>query len=104
MFRTLAACAATAAVTAAVTTGVGLGSRSASNPVKAIPTGGAAIFVGRDLLCNNESAFGSGGRGHAGVSCSSYANPYHGVGLWVTRASVLVTRPPNQKVVATFRR
>jgi len=104
MFRTFAACVATAAVTAAVTTSVGLGSRSASTPVKTIPAGGAAIFAGRDLICNNESALGSGGRNQPGVGCASYASPYHGVGIWVTRATLAVTRPPNQKVVATFRR
>ena len=104
MFRTFTASVATAAVTAAVTTSVGLGSRSTSTPVKTIPTGGAAIFVGRDLICNNESPLGSGGSHQPGVACASYASPYHGVGIWVTRATLAVTRPPSGKVVASLRR
>ena len=104
MFRMLAACAATAAITAAISTGVGFGSASAKPRVLTVPVGGTAVFAGQDLICVNEPAMGAPRFKKPGVACSSYASPYHGIGIWLTRTAVVVTRPPNAKVVWSFRR
>jgi hypothetical protein len=103
MLRTLAACCATAAATAALTSGVGLGSGSATH-VKTIAVGETAIFAGQDLLCVNEQVGDSAHSGQAGVACSSSASPYRGVGLWLTRTTLRITRPPNARVLSTLRR
>jgi len=103
MLRTVAACAATAAITAGLTAGVGLGSRGAQH-VKTIAVGDTAIFANQDLLCVNEPTNGAPRFKQTGVACSSYASPYHGVGVWLTRTALTITRPPNGHVVSTFHR
>lgn len=94
MPRTLTACIASAAVGAAITAGVGLGAHAGNTQVKTIGPRDTAIFTGYDLICVNGSA----------VACSSHASPYHGIGMWITRKTVEVTRPPTVKVIATFAR
>jgi len=103
MFRTLVACVATAAVTVAATSSLGFAARS-SPRVKTVGVGETAIFTGRDLICVNEPSSGAPRFRQAGVACSSNAQPYQGVGLWLTRTRVVVTRPPNGKAVTTYRR
>ena len=104
MFRVLAACAATAVVTAAITTGVGFGSASAKPRVLRVAVGDTVVFASQDLICVNEPVSGAPRFKKTGIACSSNADPYRGVGVWLTRAAVVVTRPPNGKVVSTFRR
>jgi len=104
MLRTMTACAATAALTAVVTAGISFGS-GADSRVKTIPVGATAIFAHQDLICVNEPPGGASKfPGQTGVGCSSYASPYLGIGLWVTRAKLVVTRAPDERVVASFRR
>ena len=104
MMRTAVACAVTAAGTACITAGTGLGFTSATPTVKTIAVGETAIFAGQDLLCVNEPASGAPHVKPSGVACSSYASPYHGLGLWLTRTTVKVTRPPNGHVLYTLHR
>jgi len=104
MLRTFVACAITAAITACLTAGVGLGSRSATHAVKNIAVGETAIFASQDLLCVNEPASGAPRFKQSGVACSSYASPYHGLGLWLTRTTVKATRPPNGRVIYVLHR
>lgn len=94
MLRTLAACIASAVFGAAITANVGLGAHSGKPQVKTIGPYDTAIFTGEDLICVNGSA----------VACSSYASPYHGIGMFITRRTIKVTRPPTVKVIATFTR
>lgn len=104
MYRTFLACAATAVATAALTAGISSGSPASSPRVKTVAVGDTAIFAGQDLLCVNESADGAPRFKTAGVACSSYAKPYNGVGVWFTTTRAIVTRPPNGKITATYRR
>jgi hypothetical protein len=105
MYRTFLACVVTAATTAAITSGISSGSgRSTSPMVKTIGVGQTAIFTRQDLICLNEPASGAPRFKTAGVACSSYAKPYSGIGAWVTRQRILMTRSPNMKVVASYRR
>jgi hypothetical protein len=97
MLRTFAACVATATLTAAITTGVGVSAHSSKPPpaakyVKTLALGDTAIFAGQDLICVNG----------ANLACSSYASPYHGIGVWFTRRTVTITRPPNVRMIASF--
>jgi hypothetical protein len=104
MQRTLLACVVTAAATAALTAGIGSGS-GASNPmVRTIGVGQTAIFAHQDLICVNEPASGAPRFKTTGVACSSYVKPYVGIGAWFTRQQLVITRPPNTKVVASYRR
>lgn len=105
MYRTLVACVVTAAVTAAITTELSSGSGASSPGVKTIYVGQTAIFAHQDLICVNESSSGAPRRFKtAGAACSSYAKPYTGVGLWLTRGRIVLTRPPNAKIVSSYRR
>jgi hypothetical protein len=106
MFRTLLACVATAAITVAVTSSLGFASHSNSvSPlVRTIGVGETAIFARNDLICINEPPSGAPRFKQPGVACSSYARPYHGIGVWLTRSRVVVTRPPNGKAFTTYRR
>jgi hypothetical protein len=103
VLRTFVACAVTAAITAFFTAGVGLGFGSAAR-VKNIAVGETAIFASHDLLCVNEPASGAPPFKQPGVACSSYARPYNGLGLWLTRTAVTVTRPPNVHVLYVLHR
>lgn len=106
MFRTLLACVATAAITVAVTSSLGFASRSNSvSPlVRTIGVGETAIFARADLICVNEPSSGAPRFKHAGVACSSYARPYQGIGVWLTRVRIVVTRPANGKAITTYHR
>jgi opacity protein-like surface antigen len=94
VIRTLAACVLSAGVGAAITGGVGLSASATRPQVKTITPRDTAIFTGQDLTCVN----------NADVACSSYASPYHGIGISITRTTILITRPPNVKVIATYKR
>lgn len=104
MHRTFVACVVTAAATAAVTAGISSGSGATSSTVKTIEVGQTAIFARNDLICVNEPPGGAPPLDTMGVVCSSYAKPYNGVGVWFTRRRMVVTRPPNVKIVARYRR
>lgn len=103
MFRTFLACIATAAITVTATSSLGFASRS-SPRVKTIEVGEAAIFTRNDLICVNAPSSGAPRFKQSGVACSSYARPYQGIGLWLTRTKVVVTRPPNGKAVTAYPR
>jgi hypothetical protein len=94
MVRTLAACVVSAGIGAALTGGVGLSASSAKPQVKTISPRDTAIFTGQDLICVND----------AEVACSSYASPYRGIGISISRTTLRITHPPTVKVVATYRR
>ena len=94
MLRTLTACIASAVLGAGIAAGVGLGAHAGKSQVKTIGPRDTAIFTGEDLICVNGSA----------VACSSYASPYHGIGMFITRKTIRVTRPPTVNVIATFTR
>jgi hypothetical protein len=103
MLRTFVACAVSAAVTACLTAGVRLGARSSTHAIKNIAVRETAIFAGQDLLCVNEPA--TGYPPHlSGVTCSSYAKPYRGLGVWITRTALQVTSPPSKTVVFAHHR
>jgi hypothetical protein len=72
--------------------------------VKNIAVGETAIFTGQDLLCVNERASAAPRFKQPGVACSSYASPYQGLGLWLTRTTVKATRPPNGRVTYVMHR
>ena len=72
--------------------------------VNTIDVGQTAIFRAQDLICVNEPASGAPRFKTSGVACSSYAKPYSGIGVWLTPHRVLVTHPPNMKVVASYQR
>ncbi|MGH3049594.1 MAG: hypothetical protein ACRDLK_05505 [Gaiellaceae bacterium] len=74
--------------------------------MKTIPLGGGtAIFAAQDLVCVNEYAGGAPRYPHqSGVACSSNAQPYRGIGLWLTRTRLTVVRESTGQVVATFHR
>jgi hypothetical protein len=104
MLRTAVACAITAAITAFLTAGVGFGSTSATHAyVKNIAVGETAIFASQDLLCVNEPAAGYPPH-QAGVTCSSHAQPYRGLGVWITKTALQITSPPSKAVVFAHRR
>ena len=103
MFRTLIACVATAAITVATTSSLGFASRS-SPRVKTLEVGETAIFARNDLICVNEPSSGAPRFKQPGVACSSYARPYQGIGLWLTRTRVVITRPPNGNAIRTYAR
>jgi hypothetical protein len=94
VLRTLTACIASAVLGAGVVAGVGLGAHAGKSQVKTIGSRDTAIFTGQDLICVNGSA----------VACSSYASPYRGIGMFITRKTIQVTRQPTVKVIATFSR
>lgn len=94
MVHTLAACARSAGIGAAISGGVGLSASAARPQVKTITARDTAIFSGQDLICVN----------NADVACSSYASLYHGIGISITRTTIRITRPPNVKVIATYKR
>ncbi len=104
MQRTFLACLATAATTAAITAGISSGSAASRPMVKTIGVGQTAIFARQDLICVNEPASGAGLSKAAGVTCSSNAKPYNGIGVRVTRHRVVITRPPNKQIAASYRR
>jgi hypothetical protein len=104
MFRTLFACVATAAITVAVTSSLGFASRSASPLVTTVGVGETAVFARNDLICVNEPSSGAPRFKQSGVACSSYVRPYQGIGVWLTRTRVVVTRPPNGKAITTYHR
>jgi len=103
MFRTLIACVATAAITVATTSSLGFASRS-SPRVKTLEVGETAIFARNDLICVNEPSSGAPRFKQPGVACSSYARSNQGIGLWLTRTKVVITRPPNGNAIRTYAR
>ena len=98
------ACAITALITFAIAAGSGLGEHTAARGSVWIGVGDTAHFAANDLLCVNEPASGAPRFRTAGVACSSDAQPYRGYGFRFTRAHVLVTTPPNGRVVFKLRR
>jgi hypothetical protein len=104
VYRTVLACVFTAIATAAVTPAISSASSASSPSVKVIDVGQTVFFARQDLICVNEPASGAPRFNTAGVACSSYAKPYSGIGVWITGHRMVVTRPPNMKIVASYRR
>lgn len=104
MHRTFFACVVTAATTAVVTAGASSGFDRSNSLAKTIGVGQTAIFASSDLICVNEPASSAPRFKVAGIACSSYAKPYSGIGIWFTRQRVVVTNPPNAKILANYER
>jgi hypothetical protein len=102
MLHTICACVATAVVCFAVSATTGFASQGAA--VKVIRVGEAAYFPVTDVYCLPEHAFGSGRFHEPGVACSSYSQPYKGIGVWFAKRRVVVTSPPSDKVIFTTHR
>jgi hypothetical protein len=103
MLRTMLACAVTAAVTALTMAALGeAGTPWAGTPDRSfdVSLGSSATFAGQDLICVNEFA----GRRRMGVACSSSVDPYRGLGVWFTSGRLVVTKPPNGRMIADLRR
>ena len=96
MVRTLAACVLSAGVGAAVTGGVGLSASATRPQVKTITPRDTAIFTGRSTLHMRKQR----GRGVLLLRRS----PYRGIGISITRTTIRITRPPDVKVIATYKR
>jgi hypothetical protein len=83
---------------------VSVHSAPAKSPVVAIAVRGTAIFRDNDLICLNEPPGGAPRFKTAGVACSSYRQPYKGIGVWITKTSVIITSPPNGRIRAVYHR
>jgi hypothetical protein len=105
MLRTTAACAVTSAVTFAVAATSGLAGHDGT-PTQSmqVTVGDTAYFSGNDLICVNAYASGAPRFKTPGVACSSYAQPYHGFGVWFTRTRLVITSPPNGRTIYNLKR
>lgn len=75
-----------------------------SNLIYRVGLGGTAFFKGKDLICVNEPASGvPSGKGPE-VYCSSYKQPYKGIGIAITGTAVTITSPPAVRVIKIYRR
>ena len=105
MLRAAAACAITAALTFALTASTGLAGRSTSGAQGVqVAVGGTAFFARDDLICVNEPANGAPRFNEPGVACASAAEPYEGLGMWITPTRLIITSPPNGYVKQNIKR
>jgi hypothetical protein len=74
------------------------------NLITRVGVRGTAFFEGNDLICVNEPASGSPRFRKPGVACSSSGQPYKGIGVWITKSSVVITSPPNGRVLKSYKR
>jgi hypothetical protein len=101
MLKTALACLATAAICFTVTATTGFG----SNGTVTVRAGsGGARFPVTDVFCVAVSAPAAPRFGEAGVACSSYKQPYKGVGVWFAAHRIVITSPPNGRAIYTVRR
>ncbi len=101
MFKTALACLATAAICFTVTATTGFGS---DGTVTVRAGSGGARFPVTDVLCVAETASGASRFREPGVACSSYRQPYKGVGVWFAAHRVVITSPPNGRAIYSVRR
>jgi len=94
------ACSLTAAICFTITAATGFASGGGS----VIRAGQGARFPVADLLCVAEFASGDPRFRTPGVACSSYRQPYKGIGVWFGTRRIILTRPPNGHVIYTVRR
>ena len=99
MARIILACVATATACFAITATTGFASGGTT-----VRAGHAAWFPVSDVWCVAEFASGSPRFREPGVACSSYRQPYRGIGVWFAANRVVVTSPPNGRVIFTTRR
>jgi hypothetical protein len=101
MFKTALACLATAAICLTVTATTGFG----SDGIITVRAGsGGARFPVTDVFCVAEAASGTPRFREPGVACSSYKQPYKGVGVWFAAHRVVITSPPNGRAIYSVRR
>jgi hypothetical protein len=96
MLKTVLACASTAAICFTITSQGGLGS---DGSVIVREGSGGARFPAADVFCVAEAAAGAPRFREPGVACSSYRQPYKGVGVWLGTDRVVITSPPNGRVI-----
>lgn len=101
MLKIALACLATAAACFTITATTGFG----SNGTIVIRAGGpGARFPVADVLCVAERASGAPRFREPGVACSSYKQPYKGVGVWFGAHRIVITSPSNGHAIYTARR
>lgn len=101
MLKTALACLATAAVGFTIAAETGLGS---DGTVIVRAGSGGARFPVADVFCVAELASGAPRFREPGVACSSYKQPYKGVGVWFGAHRIVITSPPNGRAIYTVRR
>ena len=102
MSRTLGACAATAAACFALGTGTGLAVPQGGE--KNIHAGEEAYFPIVDLYCLPEHASGAPRFHQPGVACGVASHEYTGRGVWFSKSQIVITSPPNGRVIYSVRR
>ncbi len=101
MKRVIPACVLTAAACFTITAETGFAS-GGTHVIRA-GTGGARFPVA-DVFCVAELASGAPRFKQPGVACSSYRQPYKGVGVWFSAHRVVVTTPPNGRAIYSVAR
>jgi hypothetical protein len=64
----------------------------------------APLSTRRDRGVETALASGAPRFREPGAACSSYAQPYKGVGVWFAAHKIVVTSPPNDRALYTLRR
>ena len=100
MTKTVLACLATAGLCFAITATTGFASPGGAT----IRATQGARFPVADLWCVAELASGAPRFREPGVACSSYTQPYKGIGIWIAAKRVVITSPPNGRIVYTAHR
>ena len=102
MSRTICACTLTAASCFAVQAATGLAVPQGAE--KQIHVGQAAYFPIVDLYCLPEQASGAPRFHQPGVACDTAAHEYTGRGIWFSKSRIVITAPPNGRIIYSVRR
>jgi hypothetical protein len=102
MFRTICACVVTAVASVAVTAGTGIAVSHGGG--KRIYVGESGYFPVVDLFCLPEDASGAPRFDEPGVACNAAHHEYTGRGVWFSKNRIVITSPPNGKVIYSVRR
>jgi hypothetical protein len=102
MFRTICACALTAAACFAVEAGTGFA--IPQGKAKRIYVGESGYFPVVDLHCLPEFASDAPRFREPGVACDTAAHEYTGRGVWFSKRRIVITSPPNGKIIYSVRR
>jgi hypothetical protein len=71
---------------------------------KQIHVGEAAYFEIVDLYCLPEHASGAPRFHEPGVACDTAGHEYTGRGIWFSKRRIVITAPPNERVIYSVRR